>query len=97
MKSECGNFFKDSKMSGEAEDKRFSSIFSADVTEKPNEYDIQVGSGVFDTLNKLPLFKKYVPFAETEKQALIYDIQGRPTLHFDPYCELSIKDAIDDL
>ena len=39
-KSECGNFFKDSKMSGEAEDKRFSSIFSADVTEKPNEYDI---------------------------------------------------------
>ena len=43
------------------------------------------------------MFKKYVPEAQTEKQALIYDIQGRPTLHFDPFCELSITDAIDDL
>ena len=39
-KSECGNFFQDSRLSGEAEDKRFTSIFSDDVTEKPNEYDI---------------------------------------------------------
>ena len=27
-----------------------------------------------------------MPFAETEKQDLIYDILGRQTLHFDPDC-----------
>ena len=35
-----------------------------------------------------------MPFAETEKQALIYDILGRTTLEYDPQCKHDVNSAI---
>ena len=61
MQFHCGKFFRDGKMHGDAIDKRYKSIFSEDVTTKPNEYDIQNASGVLTTLGNMPLFEKYVP------------------------------------
>lgn len=70
---------------------------AADLEAKPNEFDIETLSGVLDTLQGMPLFKKYEPDAKTSKQALLYDFLGRPTLEYSPTCNKPIADAIDQL
>ena len=63
----------------------------------PTEYDIQSYSGVLDTLESLPHFRRYVPNAEDQKKTIFYDFWQRPTLEYDPECPKKIDDAIDKL
>jgi len=45
-----------------------------------NQYDIEEGSGVFTTLEGLPLYEASVPDAEEKKLGYLYTLWGRPTI-----------------
>jgi len=55
-------------------------VMTLDLETRPNEYDIQTLSGVYDTLSNMPFFDNYEPKAVEEKQTYFYDFWARTTL-----------------
>lgn len=49
-----------------------SKYLSKNVQGTPSQYDIQLQSGVIDTLASQPLYDQYVPNSQTEKESLYY-------------------------
>lgn len=92
MEDSCQSFFT-GPMAGTAVDNRYYGLL-ADIRQ-PTEYEIQKNSGVFDTLEDMPYFDKYVPDAQNTKESILYSLYGRPVLYFAANCENSIEKAID--
>ena len=59
----------------------------------PNEYTIQLASGVYSALTLLPYYSIYVPNAKQTKLGLQYNFLGRTTLKYSANCDYPIYDA----
>ena len=62
-----------------------------------DEFNIELGSGVWNTLTAMPYFAAYQPDAKNDKLKTEYSLWGRAVLDFAPECESSITDAVDVL
>ena len=97
----CQDFHKRSEdqVAHVAEDLRYTNVTASDMTSSqlPDEYIIQLTSGVYSELLLQPYYTKYVPNPQTTKQNLQYQFLGRTTLKYLANCEDSIYGAVDVL